>query len=869
MSKAIVYCIVLLMVVVSCECKNMHFRKLPEDEILFTGVAQSSPKTFYRKDQSIALRLHLSSDNKEIQFVVKDWKETSGKKGTLSTSPVGLGENTLHYTPEEPGTHKLEISVLPDGEEGDAKIFHYTVDVPISDWQATGKADATGNLLLTIKGDPNEWSDATWHIQSTRWSRGLEGSIDNSHTQVKYGDNTLPITLQRVALQELPKLYIDLKGPDETIKPCQIDLGMLCVATLNQDCHQGAAGESSSAHSDTVHQQVSQYTGELGGVEREEAKQALTARLEETKRHQQATKDRLEHLEKNLNIFSTQHGSDTTELERSRGTLQRDLTALDASIGILQPMVEQLEARSHGAIEPWGVLYERLKTGQYEEDRMASQLASPLLDVRKEGDQGETLLHLAIRQRNIALSRRLINLGAVVNSRDMLGNTPLDHASSTHDRAAIAMLMSKGAVPDPPADWQLQGDYDHQNQQLILNISDVSIPLQKEQWQIKSTTWSEGLSRQINDNAVLIPGVNKVPLEVVMTTLKEEPNLEVWIQGPDRVIQSITLNLRAACVFKLKEQEQVLAEKTERIATYCREVQEKNAASAPQINKEATDAMNTLLGQLTAFQRQYQEDLDTFSCNLEELEITNENLALFNSNHDRLQEAIHSIVEAQRELQCQKSEIFGAEKWLQYFGEVGPEPPIPAHIEALLNQPCKLFPGKKVYQTHLLTLIPATVDGIPLTLNSFETLLAKSKEAGNNARGYKRYNKDLQSTFGEQTCETSYWVLMTRDVLLGSLDKPYEAQCSLVADKAQATSIPYTLPSLLEGVVSTLCYYVETGNRLFSYHPRTTLSRSSNKFRRGKYLLCMCFGKFDIHGIELCNFHAFEWGHVGVAAVVH
>lgn len=163
---------------------------------------------------------------------------------------------------------------------------------------------------------------------------------------------------------------------------------------------------------------------------------------------------------------------------------------------------------------------------------------------------------------------------------------------------------------------------------------------------------------------------------------------------------------------------------------------------------------------------------------------------------------------------------FGATQWHQYFGDVGTEPPIPVHISTLLNQPCKLFPGKKVHETHLLTLIPALVDGQPLTLNKFKELLEQPRETGFRGK-YNFYCADVRTGFGDEACEASHWVLMTRHVVRGSEYKDYDYQIRFIEYTARSLSIPYTLVSVLEGVVSTMCHRMATGeNVLFKTSSR-------------------------------------------------
>ena len=59
-------------------------------------------------------------------------------------------------------------------------------------------------------------------------------------------------------------------------------------------------------------------------------------------------------------------------------------------------------------------------------------------------------------------------------------------------------------------------------------------------------------------------------------------------------------------------------------------------------------------------------------------------------------------------------------------------------------------------------------------------------------------------------------MLMTRDVLPGSRQKSYAAQCALVADHANRTGLAYEVPGVLEAAVVTLLHHVRKGERLYS-----------------------------------------------------
>jgi hypothetical protein len=188
----------------------------------------------------------------------------------------------------------------------------------------------------------------------------------------------------------------------------------------------------------------------------------------------------------------------------------------------------------------------------------------------------------------------------------------------------------------------------------------------------------------------------------------------------------------------------------------------------------------------------------------------------------------------------QEPEIaFGKAKWERYFGDVGAEPPLPPNINTILASQSPFNPNQTVAETHLLVLVPQTVNGQPLTLKSLGELIQKPK-TGNKAQ-YR------PSNFGghENTpAPKSHWVLMTRDVLEGSRAKSFEDQKKLLKP-------PYEVPSLLEAAVSILMHHVETREHLYPENPRWTYTRCAEKHSSGSWQ--MVVGGFapaglDVHG---------------------
>ena len=163
---------------------------------------------------------------------------------------------------------------------------------------------------------------------------------------------------------------------------------------------------------------------------------------------------------------------------------------------------------------------------------------------------------------------------------------------------------------------------------------------------------------------------------------------------------------------------------------------------------------------------------------------------------------------------------FGAREWRRYFGEVGEEPLLPSDIDEILDSPCPFWLGKMLRDTHLLVLIPATVDGAPFNLNLLGELVQRP-QGGNYSTKYRVYDSDVREQFGAQSPGYSYWVMMTRDVLEGSRSKSYVAQKTLVAAHAKRTGLPYELPGILEAATVILSHYVRSGERLYADAPWT------------------------------------------------
>jgi len=209
-------------------------------------------------------------------------------------------------------------------------------------------------------------------------------------------------------------------------------------------------------------------------------------------------------------------------------------------------------------------------------------------------------------------------------------------------------------------------------------------------------------------------------------------------------------------------------------------------------------------------------------------------------------------------------DFFGGEDWNTYFGNIGAEPPLPSNIEQILNTQCTFWPDKKVKETHLLVLVPQTVDGKPFCLDTLGELI-RSPKTGHKTQ-YRCYSDDVKKELGTQSV-ASHWVLMTRDVIPNSRNEGYEEQKSLVASHAKKRGVPYLLPKTLDAITAIVMHYVETGERLYPGRP-LTYTRCQETVCKGKYPVVV--GGFGAGGPALVGSDG--WFHdlfaVGAAEVL-
>ena len=183
---------------------------------------------------------------------------------------------------------------------------------------------------------------------------------------------------------------------------------------------------------------------------------------------------------------------------------------------------------------------------------------------------------------------------------------------------------------------------------------------------------------------------------------------------------------------------------------------------------------------------------------------------------------------------------FGAAEWVRYFGDIGTEPPFPADITEILKSPCPYWSSKKVEDTHLLMLIPQTVNGRPFTINLLGKMIKKPQGGGHSTKYYSYDNNTIEE-YGNKGVSGSYWALVTKDVIPNSRNKTFDEQRSLLESS-------YAVPGALEMATAILMNHAKTGEKLYPNNPNT-YTRCQEKVCDNKYRVGV--GSFDSSGLDL------------------
>ena len=228
-----------------------------------------------------------------------------------------------------------------------------------------------------------------------------------------------------------------------------------------------------------------------------------------------------------------------------------------------------------------------------------------------------------------------------------------------------------------------------------------------------------------------------------------------------------------------------------------------------------------------------------------------------NQGHINAQKALVDSVQIQ-------SIAFGKEMWATHLGDIGEEPPLPPDIKAILNAPCPFFPGKKVAETHLLVLIPKTVNGKPLTLKSLGELVKKP------LKGTPTYYDIFFNDTGEYKdlpVANSHWVLMTREFIPGSKGKNYVDQQKFLNSCVEKKKLTYEIASILDLTACIFMEFLRSGTRLYGSRSGGLIYsdyvRCQEKYNNASQL---GLGVYTIDGLRISHSHDL-FGIIGIAGM--
>ncbi len=169
-----------------------------------------------------------------------------------------------------------------------------------------------------------------------------------------------------------------------------------------------------------------------------------------------------------------------------------------------------------------------------------------------------------------------------------------------------------------------------------------------------------------------------------------------------------------------------------------------------------------------------------------------------------------------------------------------------------------IFPEKNAKDTLMLVRLPKTLNS-GLTLKSLGELAKKYFSKSDT--GYRFIWSAIIQELGDKSIDKSRWVLMSTDVLPGSINKSYEEQQKIVADLAEKSLIGYEFPKTLESAVCILSqYFFDSKTRLFNDDP-WTYTRCKENVQGYQTVV----GGFAPAGLLVSI--SFDGDHIGVAAL--
>lgn len=157
-------------------------------------------------------------------------------------------------------------------------------------------------------------------------------------------------------------------------------------------------------------------------------------------------------------------------------------------------------------------------------------------------------------------------------------------------------------------------------------------------------------------------------------------------------------------------------------------------------------------------------------------------------------------------------QMIGPEIWEKSMGNIVEDvPPLPENIREILARPCPFSnnPDETIGKTHMLVLIPKTLDSKPFTLKTLSKHLKSNQNYDTLMLPIDRFKS--KSALSEQPVEKSYWALMTKKPFFGN--RSWEEQKELI--KVSIDQFQYNAPTMLEACTSIVLNYIAFKEILF------------------------------------------------------
>jgi hypothetical protein len=194
--------------------------------------------------------------------------------------------------------------------------------------------------------------------------------------------------------------------------------------------------------------------------------------------------------------------------------------------------------------------------------------------------------------------------------------------------------------------------------------------------------------------------------------------------------------------------------------------------------------------------------------------------------------------------------FLGAEAWTSQGIDVGEAPPIPSSItRELLESECPLHRGEKIKDTHLLVLVPKSVNGKPYTALELDKLCAKRKGSGDKLiyDGKEWANTWKSQPWASTPQSESEWLLIPKsdpDPQKVSKEKHFRNKNIAAQQTVHDTHYPdYREVKAVELMTAALLHDLVNGERLLPDYLRCQERNASG----GR----VCVGNFVASGLRV------------------